>query len=83
MISTHLIYLATLSKEEKISQIFMTLLFFLILIAISGLFNFLKLKFMDKNKKSLFQSFLKRIWFYKNPILDYLSRIGFYLYKTF
>lgn len=61
MISNHLIYLATLSKDERLKQMFITLLFFIILIGISGLLKFLKLKFMDENKKSLFQSFLRKI----------------------
>ena len=55
MFTNYLIYLNTLSKEKKIEQILIILVFFLILLTICFL---LKLKFIDKNKnkKSLFKN---------------------------
>ena len=61
MITNYLIYLNTLSKEAKFEQFFMILAFFLIILAICGILKFLKTKFIDENKNSLFQKFLKSL----------------------
>ena len=61
MFSNYLIYLYTLPKEEKIEQILLLLAFFAVLLAICGLLTFIKLKFLNDNKNSLFQRFLKRL----------------------
>lgn len=62
MISNYLIYLNSLSNEAKFNQIFIILIFLLILLIIGGFLKFLKIKFMNKNKNSLFQKFLEKIW---------------------
>lgn len=61
MISNYYIYLMTLPKEEAIKQIFIILIFFIAILAICGFLRYLKFKFMDKNKNSLFQKFLKKL----------------------
>lgn len=61
MISNYFIYLSTLPKDEKLKQILIILAFFLILFAICCFLEFLKLKFKDKTKNSLFQKFLKNL----------------------
>lgn len=61
MITNYWIYLNVLPEKEKTKQIFILLLFFLILLAISGFLKFLKMKFTNKNKDSLFQKFLKML----------------------
>ena len=61
MITNYLIYLMTLQKEDQIKQFLILLAFFTILISISFILKFLKLKFSDETKDSLFQKFLKRL----------------------
>lgn len=61
MISNYFIYLSTLQKDEKLKQILIILAFFLILFTICCFLEFLKLKFKDKTKNSLFQKFLKNL----------------------
>ena len=61
MISNYLIYLNTLPKNEKFEQILIILAFFLILFSICCFLEFLKLKFTDETKNSLFQKFLKNL----------------------
>lgn len=61
MFTNYLIYFNTLSKEEKLKQIFIALIFFLILLAICSFLEFLKLKYLDNTKDSLFQKFLKKL----------------------
>ena len=61
MISNYFIYLSTLSKDEKLKQVLIILTFFLILFAVCCFLEFLKLKFTDKTKNSLFQKFLKKL----------------------
>ena len=60
MLSSYLIYFYNLTKEQQIKQILMTIVFFLILFAFCGLLIFLKFKFLDKTKNTLFQRFLNR-----------------------
>lgn len=57
----YLIYLSTLSKEEKFNQICIILIFFLVLLALCGILKFVKSNFMDETKNSLFQRFLKKL----------------------
>lgn len=61
MITNYWIYLNVLPKEEKTKQILILLSFFLILLAIAGFLKFLKIKFMNAEKNSLFQRFLKML----------------------
>lgn len=61
MITNYLIYLMTLQKEDQIKQFLILLAFFTILISICFILKFLKLKFLDETKDSLFQKFLKRL----------------------
>ena len=61
MISNYFIYLSTLPKDEKLKQILIILAFLLILFSICCFLEFLKLKFTDTTKNSLFQKFLKKL----------------------
>lgn len=61
MISNYFIYLNNLPKEERFEQLLIILVFFLILFAICCFLEFLKLKFKDETKNSLFQKFLKNL----------------------
>ena len=61
MFTNYIIYFNTLSKEAKLEQVFISLAFFLVLFAICGFLIFLKSKFLDENKNSIFQKFLKRL----------------------
>lgn len=61
MISNYLIYLNTLPQNEKFEQILIILAFFLILFSVCFFLEFLKLKFTDETKNSLFQKFLKNL----------------------
>lgn len=61
MYTNYLVYLYTLPREEKSRQIFILLVFFIILLAISGFLKFLKFKFLNVNKNSKFQNFLKKL----------------------
>ncbi len=61
MFANYLIYFYTLSNEQKLKQFLMTLIFFLVLFAICGFLKFLKLKYLDDTKNSLFQRFLKKL----------------------
>lgn len=61
MVTNYLIYLINLPKEERIKQILIMLAFFLLLLTICGILKLLKVKFLDENKDSLFQRFLKKV----------------------
>lgn len=61
MISNYVLYLNALPDEEKFKQISIILLFFGIVIIICVFLKFLQFKFMDENKNSLFQKFLKNL----------------------
>ena len=61
MITNYLIYLISLPKNEQLKQIIILLVFFTILISICFILKFLKIKFLNENKDSLFQKFLKRL----------------------
>lgn len=87
MFTNYLIYFHTLSEEEKLKQFFMILIFFLILFAICGILKFLKLKYLDDTKDSLFQRFLKKLWFYlcykkhNSQLLIYRLNLLYVLYS--
>lgn len=61
MIANYVLYLNILPNEEKLKQIAILLAFFLILLVICIILKFLKIKFINKNKNSLFQRFLKKL----------------------
>ena len=61
MITNYLIYLLNLPKEKQVKQILILLAFFATLFIIGVFLKFLKLKFLDETKDSLFQKFLKRL----------------------
>ena len=61
MITNYLIYLLNLPKEKQVKQILILLAFFTTLLVIGIFLKFLKIKFLDENKNSLFQKFLKRL----------------------
>lgn len=61
MIANYFIYLINLPKEEQVKQIFILLAFFSILIVICFVLKFLKLRFLDETKDSLFQRFFKSL----------------------
>jgi hypothetical protein len=61
MFTNYLIYFYALPKEQKLQQIVIFLIFFLILFAVCVFLKFLKFKFSDSTKNSLFQRFLKRL----------------------
>lgn len=61
MITNYLIYLNVLPEEERTKQILIMFLFLLFLLIVCGFLKFLKSKFMDENKNSLFQKFLKKL----------------------
>lgn len=60
MITNYLIYLSTLQREKQIKEIFMILAFLFFMLTIFCFLIFLKLKFANKNKDSLFQRILKK-----------------------
>lgn len=61
MFMNYLIYFNTLSKQQKLEQVLITLISFFILFIICEFLEFLKLKYLDDTKDSLFQRFLKRL----------------------
>lgn len=61
MYTKYLIYLNTLTREQKSKQAFLVLISFFILFMICGFLEFLKLKYLDETKNSLFQKFLKKL----------------------
>ena len=61
MITNYFIYLMNLPKEEQVKQILILLAFFTALIDICFVLKFLKLKFLDETKDSLFQRFFKSL----------------------
>lgn len=61
MFTNYLTYLNTLSSEQKSKHLFIVLISFFILFAIGGFLEFLKLKYLDDTKNTLFQKFLKKL----------------------
>ena len=61
MLSKYIIYFNTLTNQGKLEQIAIWFVFFMLFIVICGFLLFFKLKFVEKNKNSLFQKFLKKL----------------------
>lgn len=61
MISNYLIYLNSLPNEQKNQQLFIILKFFTVLFLICVFLDFLKKKFRDETKDTMFQRFLKML----------------------
>lgn len=61
MIANYVLYLNSLPVEKKLKQIAILLALFLILLVICIILKFLKIKFINENKNSLFQRFLKKL----------------------
>ena len=61
MISNYLIYLNSLPNEQKNQQLFIILKFFTVLFLICVFLDFLKRKFRDETKDTVFQRFLKKL----------------------
>ena len=61
MVSNYCIYLCTLPIEKRWEQILVLLGFFFVLTILCIFLKFLKTKFLDNNKNSLFQRFLKKL----------------------
>ena len=52
MISNYIFYLYTLSNEEKIKELFILFIFFIVFFGICLFLNSFELKFKDSDKKS-------------------------------
>ena len=61
MISNYCIYFQTLSKQEKLEQVLFMLAFLLVFFAICSFLIFLKSKYLDDTKDSIWQKFLKKL----------------------
>lgn len=61
MMSNYIIYLNTLTKTEKNKYLLYIALFFLLILLICGILYFVKNKFSDKSKNTLFQRFLDKL----------------------
>lgn len=61
MFSNYLIYLNSLPNEQKNQQLFIILKFFTVLFLICVFLDFLKKKFRDETKDTMFQRFLKML----------------------
>lgn len=60
MFMNYLIYLNTLSKEEKLEQFIVMIGSLIGLLVVYGLIKFLKLKFANGKNDTLFQKFLNK-----------------------
>lgn len=61
MISNYIIYLSTLSNIEKNNYLLYIAIFFITILLICGILTFIKNKFIDNNKNTLFQKILKKL----------------------
>lgn len=61
MFSNYLIYLNSLPNEQKNEQLLILLTFFIVLFLICVFLDFLKKKFRDETKDTMFQRFLKML----------------------
>ena len=61
MISNYIIYLSTLSNTEKNNYLLYIAIFFITILLICGILTFIKNKFIDNNKNTLFQKILKKL----------------------
>ena len=61
MISNYIIYLSTLANIEKNNYLLYIAIFFITILLICGILTFIKNKFIDNNKNTLFQKILKKL----------------------
>ena len=61
MISNYIIYLNTLEEIEKNRYLLYIAIFFITILLICGILTFIKNKFIDNNKNTLFQKILKKL----------------------
>ena len=61
MMMNYLIYFISLPKDKQVQQIIILLTFFTFVISICFILKFLKTKFLNNNKDSMFQKFLKKL----------------------
>lgn len=61
MISNYIIYFNTLTRIEQGKQLSIILVFLLVLLIVVSLLAFLKIRFSDETKETLFQKFLKNL----------------------
>ena len=61
MIMEYLLYFYQLPEEEKVRQVLMFILFFIILFAIVAILEFLKIKYKGKTNNQFFKKVLDKI----------------------
>ena len=61
MIADYIVYFSTLLREEQYEHLFIIFIFLFVLIGVCFLLGFLKLKFIDESKNTIFQRFLRKI----------------------
>ena len=61
MIANYIIYFNTLTRAEQGKQLSIILIFLLVSLIVVSFLAFLKIKFSDENKETLFQKFLKEL----------------------
>lgn len=61
MIANYIIYFNTLTRAEQGKQLSIILIFLLVSLIVVSFLAFLKIKFSDENKETLFQKFLKKL----------------------
>ena len=61
MIANYIIYFNTLTRVEQSKQLSIILIFLLVLLIVVSFLVFLKIKFSDETKETLFQKFLKKL----------------------
>ena len=61
MIANYIIYFNNLTRVEQSKQLSIILFFLLVLLIVVSLLAFLKIRFYDETKETLFQRFLKKL----------------------
>lgn len=61
MISNYIIYLNTLTTVERNKYLVYITLFFTVILLFCGILYLIRNKFLDKNKNTLFQRFLRKL----------------------
>ena len=61
MIANYIIYFNNLTRVEQIKKLSIILVFLLVLLIVVSLLAFLKIRFYDETKETLFQRFLKKL----------------------
>lgn len=61
MIANYIIYFNNLTRVEQSKQLSIILVFLLVLLIVVSLLAFLKIRFYDETKETLFQRFLKKL----------------------